>query len=63
MVGRALTFARMGQSDPARAEMAAMRKVDGDAASYQYAQIYAALGDRDEAFRSLAPRGGCTTLA
>ncbi len=31
-----------------------MHKAFGDAASYQYAQIHAALGDRDEAFASLA---------
>jgi Tfp pilus assembly protein PilF len=54
MFGRAFTFARTGKPDLARAEMAAMQKAFGDAASYQYAQIHAALGDRDEAFASLA---------
>jgi TolB-like protein/Tfp pilus assembly protein PilF len=53
MFGRALTLARQGKPDLARAEMAAMHEAFGDAASYQYAQIHAALGDRDEAFGSL----------
>jgi hypothetical protein len=34
--------------------MAAMRRSFGDASSYQYAQINAALGDRDQAFVALA---------
>ena len=54
MVGRAITFARTGKPDLARAEMAAMHKAFADAASYQYAQINAALGERDQAFGSLA---------
>jgi TolB-like protein/Tfp pilus assembly protein PilF len=56
MTGRALVFAAKGQKDLARAEMAAMLKAKnvGEAASYQYAQINAVLGDRDEAFRWLA---------
>ncbi len=53
MTCRALAFARMGKTDLARAEMTAMQKNIGDPASYQYAQINAALGDRDEAFRWL----------
>ena len=51
---RALTLAHKGKADLARAEMAAMLKAFGDAASYQYAQISVALGDLDEAFRWLA---------
>ena len=53
MTGRALVFARTGRAELARAEIEAMRKAFGDAASYQYAQICAALGDQDEAFRWL----------
>jgi TolB-like protein len=52
--GRALVFARTGKADQARAEVESMLKAFGEAASYQYAQINAALGNRDEAFRWLA---------
>lgn len=54
MFGRAIALARLGKPDLARDEIQAMQKVMGDAASYQYAQVYAALGDRDQAFRWLA---------
>jgi TolB-like protein/Tfp pilus assembly protein PilF len=54
MTGRALVFASSGQPDLARAELSAMQEKFGDAASYQYAQICAVLGDHDEAFRWLA---------
>ncbi len=53
MTGRALTFARTGKADQARAEMEAMRKLLGDAAAYQYAEISTSLGDHDAAFRWL----------
>lgn len=53
MTGRALTFARTGKTDLARAEIASMQKQLGDAAAYQYAQINTVLGDRDAAFRWL----------
>ena len=54
MTGRALSFARAGKPELARAEVQSMQKALGSAASYQYAQIYTALGDYDEAFRWLA---------
>lgn len=54
MTGRALVFARTGKTDLAQAELASMRKAFHEAASYQYAQINAALGNRDEAFHWLA---------
>jgi len=53
MTGRSLVFARTGKTDLARNELSAMQKKFGDAASYQYAEINAALGDRDEAMRWL----------
>jgi hypothetical protein len=56
MTGRALVFAGKGEKDAARAEIAAMltAKNIGEAASYQFAEINAQLGDLDEAFRWLA---------
>ena len=53
MTGRSLVFARTGKTDLAKTELSAMQKKFGDAASYQYAQICAMLGDRDEAMRWL----------
>jgi adenylate cyclase len=56
MTGRALVFAAKGEKDLARGEMAAMLQAKniGEAASYQYSQITAQLGEPDEAFRWLA---------
>jgi TolB-like protein len=49
----ALVDARLGRSELAREELAAAIEQLGDAASYQYAQINATLGDHDQAFRWL----------
>jgi tetratricopeptide (TPR) repeat protein len=53
-VGRGMTLARMGKSDLARQELQSFQERSGDAASYQYAEICAALGDNDQAFHWLA---------
>jgi adenylate cyclase len=52
--GRALAFAMSGKPALAKVEMAEMQKTEGDASSYQYAEIYAALGNPDESLRWLA---------
>jgi adenylate cyclase len=49
----ALAEVRRGRPDLARTELATAIESLGDAAAYQYAQINAALGDHDEAFRWL----------
>jgi adenylate cyclase len=54
MDGRAMALARLGQVQQAREEIRIMHEKLGDQASYQYAQIYAVLGDNDEAFHWLA---------
>jgi TolB-like protein len=47
-------LARKGDLARAREELTTYHEAIGDAASYQYAQVSALLGDRDEAFRWLA---------
>ena len=54
MTCRGLAYARMGKTDLARSEIGALQKDSGDAASYQFAQMNALLGDHDEAFRWFA---------
>jgi TolB-like protein/Tfp pilus assembly protein PilF len=51
--GRAVTLARMGKKEQARAEMEAMQARMKDDASYQYAEISAQLGDLDQAIHWL----------
>jgi hypothetical protein len=53
MAGRASVFAVEGKRELAREELAAMREKFGDGAAYQYAEVNALLGDRDEAMRWL----------
>jgi tetratricopeptide (TPR) repeat protein len=49
----ALIDARLGRTNEAHTQLAAAIERLGDAAAYQYAQINAALGNHDEAFRWL----------
>lgn len=49
----AILAGRAGDRDGAEALIAKIRAVTGDASSYQYAQIYAQLGDADRAFAAL----------
>ena len=52
-VNEVVILARTGRSSEAPAVVAAMHKTYGDAASYQFAQVYAQLGDKDRAFAAL----------
>jgi adenylate cyclase len=54
MTCRGLTYARTGKADLARSEIRDLQKDSGEAASYQFAQMYTLLGDHDEAFRWFA---------
>ena len=49
----AVTYHRLGRHADAEAELAKMKAVVGDTASYQYATIYAQWGDRDRALEWL----------
>jgi TolB-like protein/Tfp pilus assembly protein PilF len=53
LTGIALADAKLGRTDRARVELEEFVGRFGEAASYQYAQINAQLGDTDEAFRWL----------
>lgn len=53
IAGEALMAARTGNRDLALAKLAEMRQRDGDMSSFQYALIYAQLGDKDAAFAAL----------
>jgi serine/threonine-protein kinase len=53
LTGEALIFARSGNRADAERTIQRMQSLVGDAASYQYAEIYADLGDKDRAIRAL----------
>jgi serine/threonine-protein kinase len=51
--GQALALAREGKAAEARKMLAKLKRREGDSSSYQYAGIYAQLGDRDRALDAL----------
>lgn len=53
LTGRALAFAMSGKTALAKAELAEMQRTEHDSMSYQYAEIQATLGNRDESLRWL----------
>jgi serine/threonine-protein kinase len=53
LTGEAVLAARTADAPGARARLARIQQVSGDAASYQFGEIYAQLGAADEAFRAL----------
>jgi tetratricopeptide (TPR) repeat protein len=53
MAAEAVLAARTRNKTAALQKMARVQRLYGDAASYQYAQIHAQLGDRDQAFAAL----------
>jgi TolB-like protein/tetratricopeptide (TPR) repeat protein len=53
LTGEAIIMARSGNRAGADGKLARLRQNYREAASYQYAQIYAQLGDKDQAFANL----------
>jgi len=53
LTGEAVILARMGDREGAERKVDALQRANGDAASYQYGEIYAQLGDFDRAFENL----------
>jgi tetratricopeptide (TPR) repeat protein len=53
LTGEAIIMARTGDRAGAERKLAMLQQRYHDAASYQYAQIYAQLGDNDRAFANL----------
>jgi len=53
LTGEAVILARMGDREGAERKIDALQRANGDAASYQYGEIYAQLGDFDRAFENL----------
>jgi len=52
-VGEAIVAARLGDRAGSDRSLAMVRQTQGDAANYQYAQIYAQRGETDQAFAAL----------
>ena len=53
LTGEAILMARTGDRDGANRKLQRMQQLFGDAASYQYGEIYAQLGNRDRALAAL----------
>jgi Flp pilus assembly protein TadD len=53
LTGEAIAAARDGQSAEAERLIGRLRQDYGDSTAYQYAMIYAQLGDKDRAFEQL----------
>ena len=53
LTGEALAFARSGDRAGAEQKIQRLQELTGDASSYQYGQIYSALGDKDRALGAL----------
>ena len=53
LTGEAVLAIRQGDRATAMARFARLKQVYGDAENYQYAQIHAQLGDKEQAFRDL----------
>jgi len=53
LVGESVLLTRTGRASEVQAKIDRMRKGYGDAASYQYGELYAQLGDKDRAFAAL----------
>ena len=52
-LAQALIYARMGRERETEGQLATVRKAFGDAASYQYAQVYSLLGNKVKALSAL----------
>jgi tetratricopeptide (TPR) repeat protein len=53
LTGETLLLIRAGDGAGAQAKLEKLRQANGEAASYQYGEIYAELGDKDRAFAAL----------
>jgi TolB-like protein/tetratricopeptide (TPR) repeat protein len=53
LTGETLLLLRAGDRAGAQAKLEKLRQANGEAASYQYGEIYAELGDKDRAFAAL----------